>query len=218
MSHCSFLKAIRPEQPTGVQPFLLFRRLCLWHLWSVTPSFPVARLSRWFPSNCSRCSHLKAARPARFPDKVHAGIGGPLSCLFFSNVGVLEVSSFVWEGADSCTESSHSFPAARRKTWLLASRPPVGEFASRSCWMPSRFLDIAAILHIGPHSLVVFRACPSFRGFTCNILPAWFLTTVYRDGCRNGTEVHPSTTGGQLLPKPTTGMDPFFRLSAAPYI
>jgi hypothetical protein len=30
--HCSLLKVIRPEEPTGIRPFLLFRRLRLWRL------------------------------------------------------------------------------------------------------------------------------------------------------------------------------------------
>jgi hypothetical protein len=39
MSHCSLLKAIHPELPTGVTPFLLFRGLCLWCLWLVSLSW-----------------------------------------------------------------------------------------------------------------------------------------------------------------------------------
>jgi hypothetical protein len=72
--HCSRLKAIRPEQPTGVPPFLRFQGLCLWRLWSASPSFSVAQFSRWLLRNCSL---LKAARPERFPDKMRAGPGVP---------------------------------------------------------------------------------------------------------------------------------------------
>jgi hypothetical protein len=40
MLHCSLLKAIHPEWPTGVPPFLLFRGLCLRCLCLVSPSSP----------------------------------------------------------------------------------------------------------------------------------------------------------------------------------
>jgi hypothetical protein len=35
MSHCSLLKAVRPEEPNGASPFLFFRGLCPWRpfLW-----------------------------------------------------------------------------------------------------------------------------------------------------------------------------------------
>jgi hypothetical protein len=36
-----------------IAPFLLFKRLYLWRLWSVSPSFPVARFSRLLLFNCS---------------------------------------------------------------------------------------------------------------------------------------------------------------------
>jgi hypothetical protein len=42
MLHCSLLKAIRPEWPTGIPQFFLFRGLCLWHLCLVSSS------SLWF--------------------------------------------------------------------------------------------------------------------------------------------------------------------------
>jgi hypothetical protein len=58
--------------------------VCLWRLWSAWPSFPVARCSRWLLSNCSRCSHLEAAHPKGFPDKVQVGPGVPPSSMFFS--------------------------------------------------------------------------------------------------------------------------------------
>jgi hypothetical protein len=38
---------------------------------------------------------------------------------------------------------------------LLALQPPVRESAWRSCWMPSRFLDVATVLRLGP----LFHCC-----------------------------------------------------------
>jgi hypothetical protein len=70
MSYCFFLKTIRPEWRTGVPSFLLFRGLCFWHLWSVSPSFPWLCFQQCILSNRSRCSHIKATRPERLPDKV----------------------------------------------------------------------------------------------------------------------------------------------------
>jgi hypothetical protein len=37
--HCPLVKAVPPKEPTCVLPFLLLRGLCLWCLWSVSPSF-----------------------------------------------------------------------------------------------------------------------------------------------------------------------------------
>jgi hypothetical protein len=63
---------------------------------------------------------------------------------------LLVVFSFVSEGANPSTGSSHSVPITRWKTRLLTSWPPVRRSAWQSCWMPSCFLDIAAISGLGP--------------------------------------------------------------------
>jgi hypothetical protein len=148
MPHCSLLKALRVEQPTGVQPLLLSRGLYLWRLWSVSPFFPMARFSRWLLSNCSRCYLLNAVRLKRFPDKARAGPVVPPSSSI-SGCG-FDVSSFILEEADSSTMPSRSLPVTRWKSQLLASQPPVRESAWRSCWMPSCFLDVAAVSGLGP--------------------------------------------------------------------
>jgi hypothetical protein len=59
--------------------FFFSRWLCLWHLWSVSPSSPVAQFSRCLLSSCSGCSLFKTARPEQFPDGVQTGPGVPPS-------------------------------------------------------------------------------------------------------------------------------------------
>jgi hypothetical protein len=53
---------------------------------------------------------------------------------------------------------------------------------------------------------------PSFRGSSCNIIPARSLTTVSLPLCRNSTAGH-----DQLLPGPTTALGPLLQLSVTPY-
>jgi hypothetical protein len=84
MPDCSLLKALHPELPTGMPPFLLFQGLCFWGLWLAPPS-----LWTGFYGDYSCCSHLKAHRPKRFPDKVPGSWGVPSSS--FSKGCVLDV-------------------------------------------------------------------------------------------------------------------------------
>jgi hypothetical protein len=98
--------------------------LCLWFLWSILPSFPGAQFSWRLLSNHSSSSLLKAARFERFPHKLSVGPSS-LPLFFFQSVWaklskvagastslaltLYAVSSFVWEGADPSTMSSHAF-------------------------------------------------------------------------------------------------------------
>jgi hypothetical protein len=161
ISHCSLLKAIRPEKPTGVPPFLHFRGLCLWRLWSASPSFPVARFSRRLLSNCSLCSLLKAARPEWFPDKVWASAGVPPTSLFFSQVCALDVSSFISEGATptqcpvthfrSPVEDPTSRFSIFSSTVFLNILPDVPSFLRRGCRLaPLQFIPLLQSVSVRP--------------------------------------------------------------------
>jgi hypothetical protein len=77
MPHCFHLKAIRPEQPTSVPPFLLFLIVVLRFTFVAWLGF-----TRFLLSNCFRCSLFKAVRPERFHDKVRACPDVPPSCRF----------------------------------------------------------------------------------------------------------------------------------------
>jgi hypothetical protein len=111
MPHCTLLKAI--------PPLLLYRWLCLWHLWLASPSFPVVQFSRWLLSNWSL---LRAARPKQFSDKVWAGPSVPPSSLFSGLC--LDISSFISGGSDPFTTSSHPLIVAESKTQLFTSKSP----------------------------------------------------------------------------------------------
>jgi hypothetical protein len=120
MSHCSLLKAIRPEWPTGVPPFLLFRGLWLQRLCSVSPFFPWLGFSRCLLSNASCCSLLKAARPERFPHRVSVGPSVPPSSssesgqcsyitvvirgTFFRGLGTTKLVSFLLHRGSKTTD------------------------------------------------------------------------------------------------------------------
>jgi hypothetical protein len=69
----------RGEKSNRHTEFLVFRGLCLWRLFSVWTFFPVAGFSRWLLSNCSCCTHFKAARLERFPPKLWFSPGVPPS-------------------------------------------------------------------------------------------------------------------------------------------
>jgi hypothetical protein len=63
---------------------------------------------------------------------------------------LLVVSSLVSERADHSTMSSHTLLITKWKSPLLASWPPVWKSAWQSCWMSFCFLDVAALLGLGP--------------------------------------------------------------------
>jgi hypothetical protein len=221
MIYCSLLKDIRPEKSTGVPPFLLFQGLCLWRLWSDSPSFPAARFSGWLLSNWSRYSLLKAARPVRFPDKVRAGPGvSPSSSI---SGCAFDVSSFVSEGGDFSMMSSHSLPVTRWKPRLLAPRLPARKSVWLSCWMPSCFLYIPVgrghgpLCHCWSRSTFLLQR-PSFRGSAYSIVLSWSLTTVSLARRRNSTAGQLCSGSGRLLSGPTIALDQFLCLSTAPYI
>jgi hypothetical protein len=60
----------------------------------------------------------------------------------------LDISSFIWEGADPSKVSCHTLFATWWKSRLFASQLPAWESAWRSSWMPYRFLNVAAILRL----------------------------------------------------------------------
>jgi hypothetical protein len=61
----------------------------------------------------------------------------------------LDVLSFISEGADPSTVSSHSLPRTQWKSWLFASQPPAPEFVCGLHITSSHFPDIASALHLG---------------------------------------------------------------------
>jgi hypothetical protein len=63
---------------------------------------------------------------------------------------LLVVPSFISEGAEPSTMSSHPLPITQWKSRLLASWPPVWKSAWQSCWMPSCFLNVVALLGLSP--------------------------------------------------------------------
>jgi hypothetical protein len=76
-SHCSFLKAVRPEYPNSVSPFLSFRGLCLQCLFFSALCFV---LLGFFQVAVITLDHrhrslLICARPERHPDTVRADPG-----------------------------------------------------------------------------------------------------------------------------------------------
>jgi hypothetical protein len=141
--------------PSFIPPFLLFWGLCLWRLWSASPSYTMARFSRWLLSNCSYCSLLKAVCPEWFPDKVWAGPGVPPSSFFFSKGCALDVSSFISEKAEPSPISGHSLSRTRLKSRLIVSWSPIPEFVQGPHIMSSCFPDIATVSCFGP----LFHCC-----------------------------------------------------------
>jgi hypothetical protein len=109
----------------------------------------VISLAQWLFSNCTTAPSLGLL--------VHSGflIRYKLAQVYHHHPcsfprAMLWMSLLSFQGADPSTISSHSLFTARRKTWLLALWPPVWESPRWSCWIPSPFLDVAAVLHLGP--------------------------------------------------------------------
>jgi hypothetical protein len=78
---------------------------------------------------------------------------------------LLAVSSFISEGSDPSTMSSHSFSTAHWETQLLTSSLPALRSSWRSCWMSSPSSDVAALISFGP----LFHCC--IPG--ASVVPSW---------------------------------------------
>jgi hypothetical protein len=124
--------------------------------WSLSPTAPAApSLRQLIPSgSLIRCQLIHVYHHPSFL-LVWTKLARVASAPTTPALTLCAVSSFILEGADPFTMSWHSCFAARWKTQLLTSWPPVPKSFWLSCWMPSCFLDVDALLNLGP----LFQCC-----------------------------------------------------------
>jgi hypothetical protein len=191
MLHCSLLKAIRPKRSTGIPPFLLFRGLCLVSpssLWlglhgvysSTSPSLRLFVLS----NSLIGCQSVQVYyHQPFFPHirmqtiKILLSVGGckvprVAGAPAYLALSLCAASSFVSEGANPSTMSSHSFFKSWQMTWLFNSWSPAQ-------WFPWWCLFLIPLLHSGSWMSILLRLplqhCP---WSTFSVISGW-LSVLY---------------------------------------